>query len=351
VAWTRKLPSGRIQACYRDPSGRTRMAGSLGRKGAAERAWEEQETRMRGGEWLDPELARATVGGLADKWLEGARHTLKPKTVASDRSMLSTRVLPALGSAELRALKPSDVTEWVGEDGCRGTKPVAHPADSRRIAARARHPSRRRLPRAQPGRANKAPKARAPRGRVFRAAGSRRNRGRGRGALRRSRGGMGVCGLLWGDAVALRGRHVDQLRRRLLVEESLAEISGRLVFGNTKSHACRRVPVPATLLARLPVAPPDELLFRGPQGGALRYRNFLARVWHPTLQRLEIPRVRVHILRHSAAARIGGAGGSPKTLQTILGHRSAAFSLTVYGHLFEADLDALAKRLDERRAQ
>jgi hypothetical protein len=37
-----------------------------------------------------------------------------------------------------------------------------------------------------------------------------------------------------------------------------------------------------------------------------------------------------------------------------LGHRSAAFSLTVYGHLFDADLDPLADRLDvmtERNAK
>lgn len=56
--------------------------------------------------------------------------------------------------------------------------------------------------------------------------------------------------------------------------------------------------------------------------------------------------VGVHVLRHSAAARMIGAGASAKTLQTVLGHRSAAFSLTVYGHLFDADLDALAERLD-----
>jgi len=32
-----------------------------------------------------------------------------------------------------------------------------------------------------------------------------------------------------------------------------------------------------------------------------------------------------------------------------MGHASAAFSLTVYGHLFDADLDALAERLDGQR--
>ena len=40
------------------------------------------------------------------------------------------------------------------------------------------------------------------------------------------------------------------------------------------------------------------------------------------------------------------AGASPKAVQSILGHRSAAFSLSVYGHLFDADLDDLTTRLD-----
>jgi integrase len=84
----------------------------------------------------------------------------------------------------------------------------------------------------------------------------------------------------------------------------------------------------------------------------LRYQNFLTRVWHPVLRQLGLPVVGVHVLRHSAAARMVQAGASPKTLQTVLGHRSAAFSLTVYAHLFDADLDALADRLDtQRRAQ
>jgi Phage integrase family len=49
----------------------------------------------------------------------------------------------------------------------------------------------------------------------------------------------------------------------------------------------------------------------------------------------------LHVLRHSAAAPLIAAGGSAKAVQTILGHGSAAFTLTVYGHLFDADLDEL----------
>jgi hypothetical protein len=40
------------------------------------------------------------------------------------------------------------------------------------------------------------------------------------------------------------------------------------------------------------------------------------------------------------------AGATPKAVQSVMGHASAAFTLTVYGHLFDADLDALAERLD-----
>lgn len=54
----------------------------------------------------------------------------------------------------------------------------------------------------------------------------------------------------------------------------------------------------------------------------------------------------LHVLRHSAAARMIAAGASAKAVQVVLGHRSAAFTLTVYGHLFDADLDDLAGRLD-----
>ncbi len=107
---------------------------------------------------------------------------------------------------------------------------------------------------------------------------------------------LGVCGLRFGEAVALRGRHVDALRRRLVVEESLAEVSGRFVFGTTKSHVRRQVPVPASLIARLPARGPDELLFVGPKGGPLRYRHFYMKHWRPALERLGLPLVGIHVL-------------------------------------------------------
>ncbi|MDP9295791.1 MAG: tyrosine-type recombinase/integrase, partial [Actinomycetota bacterium] len=51
-------------------------------------------------------------------------------------------------------------------------------------------------------------------------------------------------------------------------------------------------------------------------------------------------------LRHSAAALLIHSGASAKEVQAILGHASAGFTLTVYGHIFDADLDRVATRLE-----
>jgi hypothetical protein len=43
------------------------------------------------------------------------------------------------------------------------------------------------------------------------------------------------------------------------------------------------------------------------------------------------------------------ADWTPKAVQQVMGHRSVAFTLDTYGHLFETDLDSLASRLDDLR--
>ena len=82
-------------------------------------------------------------------------------------------------------------------------------------------------------------------------------------------------------------------------------------------------------------------------GRPLRYSNFRREIWNPALKTAKVPKVGLHVLRHSAAAAMIRAGASPKALQTILGHQSAGFTLSVYGHVFEQDISELAQRLEE----
>jgi integrase len=164
---------------------------------------------------------------------------------------------------------------------------------------------------------------------------------------------LGIGGLRFGEAAALTRDRVDVLRRRIIVRETLTEVGGKLHRTATKTYQARTVPLPPTLADQLAahlaadVEPQsDAPVFRAPQGGNLRYGAFYHRRWQPTLGLLHLPTVGLHVLRHSAAARMIQAGASPKAVQAILGHRSAAFTLSVYGHLFDADLDDLAARLD-----
>ena len=165
---------------------------------------------------------------------------------------------------------------------------------------------------------------------------------------------LGTVGLRFSELAALRRRHVDLLRGRIGVEEAAVEVDGELRFGTPKNHATRTVPLPASLASALGrhlddhvPGDPEALVFAGARGAPLRYSRFYHHVWRPTLACLGLPSVGVHVLRHSAAARMIAAGASLKALQSVLGHGSAAFSLTVYGHLFDDDLDALARGLDE----
>jgi integrase len=103
-------------------------------------------------------------------------------------------------------------------------------------------------------------------------------------------------------------------------------------------------------LERRVPADPDALLFAAPDRGPLRHSNFYHRRWQPALLACNIPSVGMHVLRHSAAAALISSGPSPKAVRAILGHRSAAFTLTVHGHLFEADLDDVAEQLEARSA-
>ncbi len=317
------------------------------------------EKRNRGGprRWVDPQLGRTLTGEWANRWLAAVEPTLKPKTAASYRSLLRSRILPAFGAVPLAAVKPLDVQRWIGSMESEGLSASrvrqAHVVLSQLLdaavrdemivhnpAARAKLPRivRTEAPYFEPSVVEAIAEAMPPPADLF---------------VRL----QGTLGLRFGEAAALRRRSVDVLRRRLRVEESLAEVGGTLIFGATKSHAARAVPLPPSLLEALEhhledVGPhPEALLFTAARGGPLRYSRFYATRWRPTLRALSLPMVGIHVLRHSAAARLIGAGASPKAVQTILGHASAAFTLTRYGHLFDSDLDDLAASLDLVRPQ
>lgn len=75
------------------------------------------------------------------------------------------------------------------------------------------------------------------------------------------------------------------------------------------------------------------LVWQSRVGTPLRHRN-VQRLFARLVERAEVPRIRVHDLRHTHASFLIAAGADPALVRDRLGHHSAAFTLQVYGHLW-----------------
>ncbi|HVF03770.1 MAG TPA: site-specific integrase [Frankiaceae bacterium] len=117
---------------------------------------------------------------------------------------------------------------------------------------------------------------------------------------------------------------------------------GRRYRGKPKSKAGRRrvtlAPVVADAFRRqMAGKAPTDLVFTGPQGGAMRHSHFYNRRWLKAVraaqQRGLAKSPRLHDLRHTHAAWLISANVPLPVIQQRLGHKSIAVTVDVYGGL------------------
>jgi integrase len=164
---------------------------------------------------------------------------------------------------------------------------------------------------------------------------------------------LAYCGLRWGEAIALRVRDVEFLRRRLSVHENAVQISVDHAVGPTKGRKARSVPVPGFVLDELSVQcqgrAPGDLVF----GDGLHFlpRPKSSGGWFTAaVKRAGVQSITPHDLRHTCASLAVSAGVNVMALQRMLGHTSAKMTLDTYADLFDDDLDAVAAALHARYA-
>lgn len=173
-------------------------------------------------------------------------------------------------------------------------------------------------------------------------------------------------GLRWGEATGLRWEHVDLEAQHFKVKEVLSEDNGRLFRKAAPKSVAGFRTVPLTPAAadavRVMVArwrpqetvtpigedpydlAPEELVFRGPQGGVLTRHNF-RRNWVPAIQAAGLARQvknpetgrdewwpRVHDLRHVFATWLKDLGIDEKDTQTVMGHDRGSKVTWIYQH-------------------
>ena len=163
---------------------------------------------------------------------------------------------------------------------------------------------------------------------------------------------LAYTGVRWGEAIALRVRDVEFLRRRLTVHDNAVQLGVEHHVGHTKSRKTRSVPVPQFVLDELSLAcagkGPDGLVFPGSTGGYLPRPKSSGGWFAGAVKRAEVQAITPHDLRHTAASLAVSAGVNVLALARMLGHTSAKVTLDVYADLFDSDLDAVAAALHAR---
>jgi len=167
-------------------------------------------------------------------------------------------------------------------------------------------------------------------------------------------------GLRWGELVALRPRHVDFLRRTIVVEETIVEIPRKdsptgermIVKPYPKDDEPRTLRVSQPLLeilaARIAALSlsRDDLLFPSREiagGQPLSRATFNTRHWRPAVQRSGIDfNVRMDDLRHAHASWLLAGGADLKTVMERMGHSQIMTTQKYLHTLPDADEKALA---------
>jgi integrase len=161
---------------------------------------------------------------------------------------------------------------------------------------------------------------------------------------------LASTGLRFGELAGLRWSTLDLERGVLQVREQFTHGA----WSELKTANARRtIPLPyalrdllraryASLNSGSIVLHPrsdDRLVFASPEGGELEYSNWRLRRWNKMMEATrpdaEHPkRVAVtgtpHMLRHSYATALIQAGENAKTVQTLMGHHSVAFTMDQY---------------------
>ena len=165
---------------------------------------------------------------------------------------------------------------------------------------------------------------------------------------------LAYTGIRWGEAVALRVRDIQFLRRRLSVHDNAVQLGVDHAVGETKGREERSVPVPQFVLDELAVQCEgrslDDLVF-GDGADYLPRPKSVGGWFAGAVKRAKVQKITPHDLRHSCASIAISSGVNVLALSRMLGHTSAKVTLDTYADLFDTDLDAVAAALDLKCAQ
>lgn len=349
----RELPSGAVRwdVRYRTPGDYRELMRSFTTEREAKGYRATIEHAIDRGLHVDPRRQEVTVADWCDEWLE-TKTNLAPKTRDRYEGILSAQVRPKWAKVKLKNLNHSQVQAWLaGLQLAPATIRKVHRVFSQAMAYAVKD-----------GRLNSNPAAGVSLPRVAQT--ERLFLTHQQVDELATRCGddyrvmvlfLAYTGLRWGEMAAIRVKRLDFQRNRATIRESVTPVKGVMVFGPTKGHESRDVPIPRhivdDLVALVAGKAPDDLVFVGQRGAVLRSQIFQRGALTQAAETMNIPGFTPHMLRHTAASLAIASGADVKVVQTMLGHKSATLTLDLYGHLFGDRLDVVADAMEAARLQ
>lgn len=347
----------RYRVRYRKPNGRQTDKRGFKTKKLAELYAASIEVDKAHGSYIDPTAGRTTITELGKTWIVSQTH-LKPSTKRTVEIAWNKHVEPKWGTHPISDVTHSAVQTWIAtmSAGDETHKALGATSVIRAHGVLAGILDTAVLDRrisTNPARGIKLPRKVRKEHRyltheeVWRLA----HEAGDKGTLILL---LAYTGLRWGEAIGLRVKDLDMLRRRINVTLNAVEVGKDIEVGTPKTHKRRSVPFPQFLALRLAEAckdkKRDQLVFSDRAGQYLRRTGTsdTSQGWFANARtRAGLGHLTLHDLRHTAASLAIAAGANVKAVQTMLGHSSAEMTLDVYADLFPDDLDAVAAAFDE----
>lgn len=346
----------RYEVRYRKPDGSSTGRRGFKRKMDAD-AWGAANvtTAKSVGAYIDPQAGRRLVEDFWEPWLAAKKTKAKPSYIKSLEDAWRVHVEPQWGMREMQSITRDEVQQWVTDLAGRRSASVTIRAENllRSLMERAKAD---RCIHDNPCDGIELPRKQRRR-HVYLAADELSRVALHCGWREPIVLTLGLCGMRWGELVALRVEDVDLQRCRLHIWRSITRLSSEMVETDPKTHEGRSVMFPQILRPLLAKQcngrGQSDFLFTAP-GKPLD--EPMTNGWNPTrsdgwfavaLRRAGIERghMTIHDLRHTAASLMVQSGANVKTVQRQLGHKSAAMTLDVYADLFDEDLDDLSERM------
>jgi integrase len=355
MAYIRQLGSGLWAATVRTPAGRITETREL--RGAV-KAWaDDLEADARRGEFLDPRLARHTVGEVWEQF--GAARKLEQASRKRDASTWKNWVAPRWSQEPVGSILKPDVQVWVNELGDHLGSKKAWTAIAALNVLKAtlelavdagwirNNPARKVKPPEPPRHVDRVIE---PEEEAELLAGldelfpDRRD-------ARPFVEFLLDTGVRWEEAAAVR-REAVNLRTGLVVIGPVMERDGTIREYPKGKDEFHPVPVGPDLLAKLRplvlATPAAGLVFTASLGGPMRYPTWLRRVWNPAVLPLAEPRPTPHDCRHTFGTRLADAGLELHDRMALMGH-SDVRSGQRYTHSGDRRFDAAREALKRAR--